>query len=418
VTTGAKLVLALLVICLLSGAATGAQIYYRLAYVWAFLLIATWTWSKLAIRGVRLTRQPRANRAQMGQVFETRYTLDNPGRLPRLWLVVRDESPLPGSQGSRLFPMIEGKRGRTYLARTRLLRRGVFPLGPTVLESGDPFGLFPVSRVYPAEESILVYPMLADVRQFPSPAGIMPGGEALRRRTLQLTPNAAGVREYAHGDPLNRIHWPSTARRDRLISKEFELDPQAEVWIFLDASHTGQASIPYELKIEEGEEFWRRDYVFALPPSTEEYAISATASIGRYFLRMGRSVGFASEGQTLSILPPERGGRQLGKLLEALALLRAEGNLSLRGLIEVQAQHLSRGSTVVIVTHSVEEDVALAVDFLVRRGQRPVVALIDASSFNGPTGTDQLAEMLRFLRVPVRIIRRGDEIGAALSASS
>jgi len=258
--------------------------------------------------------------------------------------------------------------------------------------------------------------MLADVSQFSSPAGIMPGGEALRRRTAQVTPNAAGVREYAPGDPLNRIHWPSTARRDRLISKEFELDPQAEVWIFLDASHTGQASIPYEIKIEEGEDYWRRDFVFALPPSTEEYAISAAASIGRYFLRLGRSVGFVSEGQTFSILPPERGGRQLGKLLEALALLRAEGNLSLRGLIEVQAQHLSRGSTVVLVTHSVEEDVALAADFLVRRGQRPIVVLIDASSFNGPTGTNQLAEMLRFLRVPVRIVRRGDDLGAALSA--
>ena len=416
-TTGARLVLALLVICLLSGAATGAQIYYRLAYVWAFLLVTTWLWSRLALRGIRLARQPRATRAQMGQIFETRFTLDNPGRLPRLWLVVRDESPLPGTQGSRLFPIIEGRRGRTYLARTRLLRRGVFPLGPTILESGDPFGLFPVSLSVPAAESILVYPMLADVRQFPNPAGILPGGEALRRRTPQVTPNAAGVREYAPGDPLNRIHWPSTARRDRLISKEFELDPQAEVWIFLDASYTGQASIPYEIKIEEGEDIWRRDYVFALPPSTEEYAISATASLGRHYLRLGRSVGFVSEGQSLSILPPERGGRQLGKLLEALAMLKAEGNLSLRGLVEVQAQHLSRGCTVVLITHSVEEDVALAADYLVRRGQRPVVVLIDASSFNGPTGTNQLAEMLRFLRMPVRVVRRGDDLGAALTST-
>ena len=98
-------------------------------------------------------------------------------------------------------------------------------------------------------------------------------------------------------------------------------------------------------------------------------------------------------------------------------MLRAEGNLSLRGLVEVQAQHLSRGCTVVLITHSVEEDVALAADYLVRRGQRPVVVLIDASSFNGPTGTHQLAEMLRFLRMPVRVLRRGDDLGAALSST-
>jgi uncharacterized protein (DUF58 family) len=178
----------------------------------------------------------------VGQIYEEKIELDNPGRLPRLWLAVSDRSTLPDSAGSRLFPLIEPHRGRTYLSRTRLLKRGVFPLGPTILESGDPFGLFPVERVYPVSETLLVYPLLVEVHDFPSPAGVLPGGEALRRRTPQVTPNAAGVREYAPGDSMNRIHWVSTARRNRLMTKEFELDPQAEVWIFLDASKTGQAS--------------------------------------------------------------------------------------------------------------------------------------------------------------------------------
>jgi uncharacterized protein (DUF58 family) len=89
------------------------------------------------------------------------------------------------------------------------------------------------------------------------------------------------------------------------------------------------------------------------------------------------------------MIPADRGGRQLNKLLEALALLRAEGTLPLRGLVEAEAQLLPRGSTVVIITHSVEDDVALSADMITRRGLRPVLVLIDASSFNGPTGTDQ-----------------------------
>ena len=55
-----------------------------------------------------------------------------------------------------------------------------------------------------------------------------------------------GVREYVDGDPLNRIHWMSTARRDRLMVKEFELDPQSDVWIFLDAEREVQSTLPYE----------------------------------------------------------------------------------------------------------------------------------------------------------------------------
>lgn len=416
-TSGQQVVLVLLGISLIAGAVSGTQIYYRLAYLWGILFGGSWFWSILVLRGVRVRRTARALRAQVGQIFEERYDVDNPGRLPRLWLTIRDESPLPGSQGSRVYPVIEGRRGRSYVARTRLTQRGVFPLGPTILESGDPFGLFPVSQVIPAEDSLLVFPMLVDIRSFPSPPGVMPGGEALRRRTPQITPNASGVREYAPGDPLSRIHWLSSARRDRLMSKEFELDPQTEVWIFLDAMADVQAKTPYSPPEIEVENLRRMSSQHFLPPSTEEYAVSIAASLGRYYLRQERSVGFASAGQSVSVLPPDRSGRQLSKMLEALALLRAEGELPLQGLLEIQAQHLSRGSTVVFITPSVQEEVALAADYLLRRGLRPIAVLLDAASFNGATGTDQVAAMLSSLRIPTRRVKNGDDLEAALSGT-
>lgn len=254
-----------------------------------------------------------------------------------------------------------------------------------------------------------------DVLDFPNPAGILPGGEALRRRTPQVTPNAAGVREYEPGDPLNRIHWVSTARRNRLITKEFELDPQAEVWIFLDASETGQASLQFSWPNKTKEDLWKHKFEFSLPPSTEEYGVSVAASVARYYLRIGRSVGFASAGQSLSMIPADRGGRQLGKILESLALLRAEGRLPIWGLLDIHAQHLARGSTIVLVTHSVEQEVVMATDFLARRGLRPVVVLVDAASFNGPAGTDELAENFRYMRIPLRVVRKGDDLGKVLS---
>jgi len=413
-TTGARIVLVLLFLSIVAGAVTGSQIYYRLSYIWGFLLLGSWLWSRTMLRGIELVRTPRTTRAQVGQIFEERFEINNPGKLPRLWLSVKDSSPLPGSKGSRLFPIVEGKHGRTYIARSRLLQRGVYPLGPTTLEGGDPFGLFPVEQKLPVSESLLVYPMMFELTDFPNPSGIIPGGEALRRRTQQVTPNAAGVREYYPGDPLNRIHWVSTARRGRLISKEFELDPRAEVWIFLDAVQTGQAGIPFSQSLEEAENLWKRTQI-SLSPSTEEYGISIAASLSRYFLRQGRAVGFISAGQVLSMIPADRGGRQLSKLLEALALLRAEGSLPLRGLVEAEAQLLPRGSTVVIITHSVEDDVALTADMITRRGLRPILVLIDAASFDGPPGTDQLEATLSFLKVPTRVVRRGDNLGVTLS---
>jgi uncharacterized protein (DUF58 family) len=257
--------------------------------------------------------------------------------------------------------------------------------------------------------------LLVDVHDFPSPAGVLPGGEALRRRTPQVTPNAAGVREYAPGDSMNRIHWVSTARRNRLMTKEFELDPQADVWIFLDGSETGQAAVPFTWPKRSKDDLWKHKFEFTLPPSTEEYGVSIAASIARHYLRKGRSVGFITSGQTLTMMPPDRGGRQLGKILESLALLRAEGTLPIWGLVDIQAQHLARGSTIVMITHSVEKEVIVATDFLARRGLRPVTVLIDAASFNGPAGSDEIAEGLRFMKIPLRIVRRDDDITKALS---
>lgn len=401
-------------LCLLGGITTGAEIYYRLSYVWLLVYAGNWAWAALSLRGLQVKRTARFLRGQLGQVFEERFDIHNPTRWPRLWLEVKDESPLPGTQASQVFTQIAGREGRTYIARTRLIRRGVYPLGPTVIKSGDLFGLFPQQRTLPAEQAVLVYPMLVDIGAFASPTGLMPGGDALRRRTPQVTPNASGIRDYVPGDTLNRIHWPTTARRDQLMVKEFELDPQAEVWIFLDAEKNRHHALPWTPK-EDARLLWDQAQRIELPPSTEEYAASVAASLGRYFLRGKRAVGLVSHGQTPILLPSDRGGRQLMKILESLALWKADGDLPLIGLIEAQAQNIPRGSTILLVTASTQGDITLACDYLIRRGLRPVVALIHAGSFGGPDGADVLADQLKLLNVMVRKISKGDPLEAALS---
>ena len=179
-TTGQRVVLILLALSTAAGVATGGKIYYRLALFWAVLFFGSWLWSEYALRSLKFQRTARTLRAQVGQIFEERFEVENLGRLPRLWLEVHDESSLPGADGSRVLTMIESRNARSYLARTRLIHRGVFPLGPTILASGDIFGIFPVNKTLPVKDSLLVYPMMVDLRGFPNPPGLLPGGEALR----------------------------------------------------------------------------------------------------------------------------------------------------------------------------------------------------------------------------------------------
>ncbi len=412
-SSGLRIVLLLLALSLFSGAVTGAGIYYRLSYLWILFLAANWGWARLTLWGLEAERQARTLRAEMGQVFEERFTLHNRRSLRRLWVEVRDESPLPGVRSSQVFTNLRGGESRSYISRTLLLRRGVFPLGPTVLASGDLFGLFPVEKSFPAQSSLMVYPRMVPVRAFPEPAGMLPGGEAVRRRTLQMTPNAAGVREYAPGDPLNRIHWPTTARRERLMVKEFDLDPRADVWLFLDGEAAVQARRPWKVDFDV-QSLWMVGE-FSMPPETEEYAACIAASLARYYLQKRRAVGLVAHTRAPDILPPEQGSRQLHKILERLALWEAAGRLPLFGVVEAQARHLGRGSTAVLITPSPRLDIALAAETLRIRGLRPVVVLLEHASFGGEQDSRALGQRLAAMQIPLRVIAEGDSVEAALS---
>ena len=145
---------------------------------------------------------------------------------------------------------------------------------------------------------------------FPFPAGILPGGKALRRKTQEVTPHAAGVREYAPGDSLSRIHWPITVRKDKFMVKEFDQDPQADVWIFLDGEKLVQSKLPDPPQPKLIYSLWAlgQEYHVTLPQDTFEYAVSVAASIAHYFLKRGEAVGLACAGQTtLNLAGRKRG---------------------------------------------------------------------------------------------------------------
>lgn len=400
---------------LLGLAISGRTMYASLSYFWFFLIFFSWIWSKFSLYNLNFERNTIIKKGEIGDIFRENFFIENLIKLPRLWLEVLDQSELPGSQGGRVHTLIGSNRTRSYFGRTRLIKRGVFKLGPTTLISGDPFGLFIVKKHFKQSSEILVYPRVEDIDQFPGPAGLLPGGDALKRRTHQVTPNSASIREYLPGDALNRIDWKSSARTDKLMVKEFELDPLAEVWIFVDGEKISHDELAHNLETDvKGIIFGELDRP-SLPPSSVEYAASAAASIARYYLRRGRSVGLALLQDREELLPPDKGARQLDKIYERLAFFKSNGENAFTGLLVTQSRRLPRGSTVVVITPSVRSEIPSAIDQIFRLGLRPITVLINAQSFSGPPGTDLLASKISNMGVPVTIISNEDAIGDKLS---
>ncbi len=412
-------ILALLVVSWVAAYLTPSTtdfVYYRIIYLLIGLVVIALIWTLTSLRSVAVTRVARVLRQQVGQIFEERIEVRNNGHFPRLWLEVKDEADIPGKQGSRVVSNIGANQQRTFYTRTLLLNRGAFQLGPSQLISGDPFGIFALHRLVKNDKTLIVLPYLEQLDYFPEPPGELAGGRAQRRKTLEVTPYAAGVREYAPGDPLNRIHWRTTARKDRLIVKEFEQDPQADIWIILDA----QAGVHYEQpdlrKLEGHDQFWgvTDKNRIQLPPSTFEYAVVCAASVGSYFIARELPVGFISAGKFMNVITPERGERQIGKIMETLAFVKPEGHIPLEGVVESQAKQISRGSIVVLISTTCNEDILVATEILMRRKLRPVIIFIDPSDFGATCITGTLREELRAFGFPVKTVRRGDNIKDAL----
>jgi uncharacterized protein (DUF58 family) len=430
----ARIVLALFLLSLFGALATGRDLFYNLSYLWAGLLISSWLWARSALSGLIIKREPRSNRAQVGQLFVERFLLRNTSRIPKLWLEVRDTSDLPGYQvttvtiglGFRGKSDIEGHRmatvtvglgpgrQRSWMARTLCTRRGRYRLGPILVQSADPFGLFPVTEQIPQSQHLVVLPMTVPVWSFPLPSGRLPGGDALRRRTHQITPNAVTVRDYAPGDSYNRIHWPSTAKQARLIVKEFEIDPYADVWLVLDAERDVQLNLPEE-QIRAPEDFESTN-LYQLPPSTEEYSVSVVASLALHFLQRDRAVGLITYGAVRTSIQPDRGESQLFRMLESLAVLEAQGRNRLDEVIKVEGPAIPRGSTVILVTPAVDERFLSTAKQLEYGGRSVVLVLLEAESFGGATSSRGLINAARRLGFPVRLVQNGDPLTEALSS--
>lgn len=397
---------------------TNRQLLYHLWYLLTAVLAFSFIWAWTGIRWLDVRRRTQTNRSQVGKLAEEHFIVTNRSPLPKLWLEVRDYSTLPDHHASRVLGALGGRATRTWSIKTRCLHRGRFLLGPVSLTSGDPFGLFTRQRALRnlGETAFIVYPAIIDLPFFAPLRGPLSGGNAMHRRTHNVTTNVAGIRDYAPGDSFNRIHWPSTARTGRLISKEFELDPTADVWLFLDLDRNAQveAAWPEEVR-DEAQLPWERAWKLRLPPSTVEYGVTLMASLAKHFVAQDQAVGFIGYSRRREVIPADRGERQLTKILEMLAVIAAEGRIPIGEVIAAEGPHLGRNTTAIIVTATHLDYWVMAAYDLQRRSINVVPIVLDLKSFGGPTSNERVAQQLAASGLLTYLIHEGDDLAEALS---
>ncbi|MEX2171589.1 MAG: DUF58 domain-containing protein [Pirellulales bacterium] len=375
-------------------------------------------------------REISREKASIGQTVAVVVTLENKHWLPIPWLLVEDllsrralvhRPPSLEVVGRRLqLASFRGQGRKTIMYQLKCNRRGYFQIGPTIVETGDVFGLYRRYRLLSEPRYLLVYPEVIRLEGYDI-ASRRPIGEVrMTYRLFEDPTRMAGVRAYQAGDPLNRIHWRATARTGALQSKIYEPSTVSGATLLLD--------------------FHEKSFDPQHEPVRSELSVTMTASIAGALCEMGQQVGVVTNGRDAGewdrhqeiereqlatrkaareaavrderhrlqplVIPTSRGATQLPQILEMLARVELSDGLRFAQLVREATSRLPRSATVIAVLSLVTPEVAVALGTLRRRGYA-VSAIINTHE------EYQFAEMSAMLlaeRVETRQLRDRDAI--------
>lgn len=393
-------------------------------------LLSRWL-ARRWVHNLQATRECDPTPREVGEKSEVKVTLTNAGAIPIAWVLVEDlvpdfavkaRTPRLTVKGKRVQVVtLRGNQTKTIKYTVTFAMRGYYPLGPTLLETGDVFGLHRRHRVVGKPVYVMVYPKVVPLPKYDF-ASERPIGEIrLQNRLFEDPTRTAGVRQYVLGDPLQRVHWKVTARTGQLHCRVYEPTTLAGATVLVD--------------------FYSEGYHARGEPHRSELAVTTAVSIAYAVSVLNQQVGFVSNGrdaadriraESLAAEPPEaqaeghatreearerfemaeesdrlrpvvvetrRGVDQFQQIREALARLELSDGMDFARLCLEMAARMPRDATVIAILPCVPVETAIALGMLRRQGFAVTAILI------GLNEDDKLLAHGRLLVETVRDIR-------------
>ena len=359
--------------------------------VWVILLIGfggtwliCWWWAHGLARSLQFKREMRYGWAQVGDRLEERFTLTNQFILPATWVAVDDQSTLPDHHSS-VATGVDGNSASQWKTLNRCTRRGVFRLGGTLLETGDPFGIYTLTLEDPTSSTLAVMPPIVPLPRFHILTSGWAGDGRTNPRSLEETINASHTREMRPGDPMKMIHWKTTARRNEFHVRQADGTHAGDWWILLDLHRESQVGASWD--------------------GTEEHGVILAASLIAQGLKEDHSVGLAVNGSEPSWHVPRRNEYQQRSLLKSLASA-SPSDMELKDYLRNMNKSFGNRCSLLIVTACSNVEWTQSLLPLMWRGILPTVFLFDVNTFDGQAETAKTSAVLGSLGVPCHVIPR------------
>lgn len=334
---------------------------------------ATHLWGQYALARVEYHRRFSQSRCFVGEEVRLDVELTNRKILPVTYLTVDDTVPenlhlssrtikfqRPGKNTLRLLFGLAWYQKVVRHYTVTPSRRGFYLVGPALMTGGDPFGYIEKQAEVNERESLVVYPKVVPLDRLGITTRRPFGDLKSRNRLFEDPMRFAGTREYQPGDPLSRVHWKATASAGSLQVRQ--LDPSANMGLAVFMNTWG-----WDL-------FWQ-----GADSSALDTACVVAGSVAAWASQEGVSFGLYANGMVaewgLSLrIPPARGPEMLSHALEGLARLDNTSRDHIAHLMAEEVPRLGYGTSVVVITRQVDEELAAAI-LRVQQSGRPVTLI-------------------------------------------
>jgi uncharacterized protein (DUF58 family) len=224
-------------------------------FAWEWLLF---TWRvRLTIRQLRVQRIVNDQRGPVenlwkGRSFQVQVELKLPEGVNLSYLAAADRIPV-GVEGldgdNRWEGELEAGQIRQWTYQIRPAAPGRVRFDGVAVQLADLHGFFYRQTFLPAVAVYRVLPPLTDTKGQATKAkrhNLLPPPGVHRFRRPGSGSELLDLRDYRPGDPPKTIAWKLSARRDRLITKDFESEVPVRCTLFVDTSHSVRLGPPGE----------------------------------------------------------------------------------------------------------------------------------------------------------------------------
>jgi uncharacterized protein (DUF58 family) len=304
----------------------------------AVALFDAWN-SKLA-KGVSIQRHF-GGRFAVGA--ETDVQIDVENHTPRdISLILKDEYPpqlqLFGSREARVE--VEAQTSTKFFYSLKPPKRGQISFGRIAVRYLSHWRLAWCQTTAGEPITVKVYPNMRRAREAELRALGTRSFVAARRKSQWRGEGRdfESLRDYVRGDEMRHISWTATARRGKLVTRQYQMERDQTILVALDAGRLMTGRLENETKLD--------------------LAVHATLALMSAAARAGDNAGLLVFGRRIkTFLPPKRGAEHLDAALESLHAIEPEKiEPSYARAFEFVSANSQRRSLVVVLTDLVDEE--------------------------------------------------------------